>query len=91
MIRWAAETPISGAVNGVAPNPVTNAVFTRELARALHRPAVFPVPAFVLRALFGEMSSVLLGSQRVVPRAAGSEGFRFRFPELGEALADLIK
>ncbi len=91
MIRWAAETPVAGAVNGVAPNPVTNAVFTRELAHAVHRPAIIPVPGFALRALFGEMSSVLLGSQRVLPRAAAGAGFRFRFPELGEALMDLIK
>ncbi|MGH7654092.1 MAG: TIGR01777 family oxidoreductase, partial [Gemmatimonadaceae bacterium] len=56
-IRFAIESSaLSGAVNAVAPNAVTNAEFTRTLARVLHRPAVFPVPAFVLRTIFGEMA-----------------------------------
>jgi len=75
----------------VAPQPVTNAEFTRELARALHRPALLPVPALALRLLLGEMSEVLLASQRVVPQAAEAAGFRFRFPELGGALGNLLK
>jgi len=81
---------ISGAVNAVAPNPVTNAVFTRELAAALHRPAIFPVPAFALKILFGEMSQILLGGQRVVPQAALRAGFQFRFAEVGEALRHAV-
>ena len=81
-----ADAALSGPVNAVAPNPVTNAVFTRELAAALHRPAIFPVPAFALKILFGEISGVLLGGQRVIPQAALRAGFRFRFAELGEAL-----
>jgi hypothetical protein len=81
-----ADAALSGPVNAVAPNPVTNAVFTRELAAALHRPAIFPVPAFALKILFGEMSGVLLGGQRLIPQAALRAGFRFRFAELGEAL-----
>jgi hypothetical protein len=56
------------------------------LAAALHRPAIFPVPAFALKILFGEMSGVLLGGQRLIPQAALRAGFRFRFAELGEAL-----
>jgi uncharacterized protein (TIGR01777 family) len=91
MIRWALATPISGPVNGVAPHPVTNAEFTRVLAATLHRPAVFPVPTFGLKLLFGEMSEVLLGSQRVAPQAAESGGFHFRFPQLDRALADALK
>jgi hypothetical protein len=66
----------------VAPNPVINAEFTRALAAAVHRPAIFPVPAFALRLLFGEMSQILLASQRALPQAAGRAGFRFRYPEL---------
>jgi len=81
---------ISGAVNAVAPNPLTNAVFTRELAAALHRPAIFPVPAFALKILFGEMSQILLGGQRVVPQAALRAGFQFRFAEVGEALRHAV-
>lgn len=81
-----ADTAMSGPVNAVAPNPVTNAVFTRELAAVLHRPAIFPVPAFALKILFGEMSQILLEGQRVIPQAALRAGFRFRFAELAEAL-----
>ena len=81
---------IEGPVNAVAPNPVTNAEFTRVLARALRRPAILRAPAFVLRAALGEMATVLLASQRVRPRAAMAAGFSFRFPELSRALADLL-
>ena len=90
LFRFVIDNPVGGAVNGVAPQPVRNLDFTRHLARAVHRPAWFPVPELALKTLFGEMGSVLLESQRVVPRAAEAAGFRFRFPELGPALADLI-
>ena len=85
-----ADTAFSGPINAVAPNPVTNAVFTRELAAALHRPAIFAVPALALKILFGEMSHVLLGSQRVFPEAALRAGFRFRFTDVGEALRQIL-
>ena len=91
MFRFALENPVSGAWNGVAPAAVINREFTRELAQALRRPAFFPVPKLALQALFGEMSVVLLESQHVVPRAAQAAGFRFRFPQLGPALADLLR
>jgi uncharacterized protein (TIGR01777 family) len=81
---------LEGPVNAVAPNPVTNADFTRELAKTLHRPAIFPVPGFALKLLFGEMSSMLLGGQRAIPQAALAAGFRFRYSELGSALAALF-
>jgi uncharacterized protein len=81
---------LSGPVNAVAPHPVTNSEFTRELARALHRPAIFPVPEFVLKLMFGEMASMLLGGQRVIPQAALAAGFQFRYSELGSALAALF-
>lgn len=81
---------VAGALNASAPEPVTNAAFTRELARALHRPAIFPVPKLVLRMLFGEMSEIVVASQRVIPRAALDAGFSFRFPVLGAALRDLL-
>jgi uncharacterized protein len=90
LFQYAVENPVSGVFNGVAPNAVSNADFTRELAKALHRPAIFPVPVFALKLLFGEMSEILLASQRVVPAAAQSAGFTFRFPELGGALKDLL-
>ena len=56
----------------------------------MHRPAIFPAPKFALRLLFGEMSEILLASQRVAPNAALAAGFAFRFPLLGPALADLL-
>jgi len=91
LIRFTAEQPaVRGAVNAVAPHPVTNAEFTRQLAATLRRPAVFPVPAFALRALFGEMASILLDSQRAVPEAAQRAGYRFEHPELGPALRHLF-
>lgn len=90
LLRHVLDSPeASGPINGVAPEPVTNAAFTAALARAVHRPAVLPVPAAVLRVLFGEMSSVLLASQRVQTRAAEALGFAFRFPTLHGALDDL--
>jgi ligand-binding SRPBCC domain-containing protein len=83
------QTDVSGPVNGVAPAPVTNTEFTRDLGRALGRPTILPVPALALRAALGEMGGLLLESQRVVPRAALAAGFQFRHPELPAALAAL--
>lgn len=91
IIRWALTAPVRGPVNGVAPNPVTNADFTKALAAVLNRPAVFPVPALALKALYGEMAEVVLASQHVLPKAAETGGFRFRFPDLPAALADVLK
>jgi uncharacterized protein len=80
----------SGPVNAVAPNPVTNLEFTRVLAAELHRPAVFQVPAFALRLMFGEMSEMLLGGQRAVPEAALAAGFVFRYPRLAGAFEQIL-
>ena len=90
LFRFVLDGTVQGAVNGVAPFPASNAEFTQELARELKRPALLPVPEFLLKALLGDMSEILLASQRVSPRAAESTGFRFRFPQLGPALADLL-
>jgi uncharacterized protein len=81
---------LAGPVNGVAPEPVTNREFTRELGRAVHRPAFLPVPEMALRVLMGEMSAVLFGSQRVVPKAALASGYEFHYPLLESALANLL-
>jgi uncharacterized protein len=86
----AAGAPLSGAVNVTAPHPVTNDEFTRRLAAALHRRAIFPVPAFALKLLFGEMSEILLDSQRVLPTAAQAAGFHFQYPELSAALENVL-
>jgi uncharacterized protein len=81
---------IEGPLNGTAPNPVTNEEFTRVLARVLHRPAVFPAPALALKLALGEMSSMVLTGQRVLPARALRSGFRFAFPELEPALQNLL-
>ena len=91
IVRFALENPVKGAVNGVAPYPVTNRDFTKALAAAVHRPAIFPVPALALKLLFGEMSEVLLASQRVQPKEAEAAGYRYRFPQLEGALGDLFR
>lgn len=83
---------LRGAVNGVAPNPVTNAEFTKTLGRVLHRPILFPVPAFALRLMFGELADeVLLASMRVEPSQLLKAGYRFRYTDLEEALKHLLK
>jgi hypothetical protein len=91
-IRHALVTPgLSGPVNVVAPNAVTNADFTRSLGRALGRPTLFPVPAFAARLAFGEMAdALLLASARVVPERLQQTGYSFRHPELGSALRHML-
>jgi uncharacterized protein len=82
---------VNGPINAVSPTPVTNADFTRALGRAIHRPAIFPVPAVALTLLFGEMSTILLGGQRVLPQAAQQFGFQFKYPDLASALRDAVR
>jgi uncharacterized protein (TIGR01777 family) len=79
-----------GPINGSAPNPVTFRDFASALGQSLGRPAFLPVPKFALKLLFGQASSVLLDSQRVVPERALAQGFEFRFPDLKSALSDLL-
>jgi hypothetical protein len=83
---------ISGPVNLVAPNPVRNAEFTQALASVLRRPAIFPMPEFVLRLAFGKQAAeeLLLASQRVEPGKLLASGYKFRFCELRTALEDLV-
>ena len=82
---------IRGPVNAVAPAPVTNAEFTRTLARVLSRPAIVPMPAFAARLAFGELAdALLLSSQRVMPSRLKESGYRFRYPELEGALRHLL-
>jgi uncharacterized protein (TIGR01777 family) len=80
-----------GTVNGVAPEQATNREFASALGRALHRPAVLPVPALALKVIFGEAAGVLLGSQRVEPRRLRELRFTYRFPTLDQAVADIIQ
>jgi uncharacterized protein (TIGR01777 family) len=80
-----------GAINGTAPNPVTNAEFTNALARALNRPAIIPVPAFALQLAFGKMANeVLLADLPVVPACLTAANFRHTHPTIAAALADIL-
>ena len=90
-IDFALVEDISGPVNLSAPNPVTNQEFTSALARALHRPAVFPAPAFALKAALGGFSTEVLGSKRVIPQALQQAGFKWDYPHLTEALNALVE
>ncbi|MBB4663987.1 TIGR01777 family oxidoreductase [Conexibacter arvalis] len=76
----------SGPLNGSAPEPVTNADFSRALGRALRRPAVAPVPRLALKLLYGEMEQIVTTGQRAVPRRPLELGHAFRHPGLDEAL-----
>lgn len=85
------HSDLSGPVNMVAPSPVTNAEFTKALARAVRRPAIFPVPAFVVRLAFGEFAEEgLLSSVRVVPPKLLGGGFQFQRPDLRSSLRELL-
>jgi uncharacterized protein (TIGR01777 family) len=87
-----ADERFSGPINVVAPNPVKNVEFTRVLARAVRRPALFPAPAFMLRLALGEMADeLLLTSQRVEPQKLRESGFRFQFSELPLALGAALE
>ncbi len=82
---------LRGPVNAVSPNPVTNLEFTKTLGRVLSRPTLFPMPAFAVRLVFGEMGvELLLSSTRVEPARPLATGYKFRFPELEGALRHLL-
>lgn len=78
-------------VNGVAPSPATNKDFSKALGRALHRPAILPAPALALKLAMGELSVLVLGSQKVFPKETEKTGFSFAHPKLLEALSDIVK
>lgn len=83
---------IKGPVNAVSPYPVTNKEFTKTLAKVLSRPAIFPLPAFSARLIFGEMADeTLLASNRVIPEVLQQSGYEFLYPDLEQALRSLIK
>jgi len=86
------KAAVRGAVNVVAPQPVKNVEFTKVLAKALHRPALFPAPEFALRLALGEMAdALLLSSQRVAPKRLEMAGYRFLHSELPAALSAIIQ
>ncbi|MBA3865902.1 MAG: TIGR01777 family protein [Solirubrobacterales bacterium] len=93
LLLWALdEDKVSGPLNAAAPNPPTNRDFSKALGRALGRPAILPLPGFVLDLKFGsEFGHVLRGGQRAVPKRAQELGYEFKFPELDAALQDIVK
>jgi uncharacterized protein (TIGR01777 family) len=80
-----------GPVNGAAPEPVTNAAFSKALGRALHRPAFAPVPGFAVALLYGEMAEMVTEGQRAVPNRAQALGYSYAHPDLDEALSDALR
>ena len=81
---------LSGIVNGVSPNPVTNAEFTSAVSKVLKRPAIFPAPSFLLKAVFKEGAKLLLEGQKAVPEKLEKEGFKFKYPEIEQALKQVF-
>ncbi len=81
---------VAGALNGTAPEPVTNAIFAAAMGRVLRRPAVVPGPATVLRVVLGEMATIVLDGQKVLPKRAQELGFPFRYPSLEGALRQIL-
>ncbi len=92
IIRYAIENDqISGAINGTAPEPVTNKSFARTLGKVLNRPAFMPMPAFVMKLMFGQMAEeLLLSGQRVVPDKISKAGYSFKFKRLESALRNIV-
>ncbi len=90
-IEAASNSSYQGPVNGVAPNPVTNKDFSKALGKALHRPAILPAPAIALKIAMGELSSLVLESQRVLPKVALDHQFQFRFSQVDVALDEIAK
>jgi len=83
---------LSGPVNVVSPNPVTNIDFTRAIAQVVHRPALFPLPPFAVRLFFGQMGEeLMLASARVLPTKLEASGYKFHYPELKPALIDIVR
>lgn len=89
-IACAENETAKGVFHGTAPNPVTNQVFTYTLGRVLKRPTIFPVPAFALKTLFGDMATILLSSAKCLPVRTKESGFNFEFVDLESALRDLL-
>src|SRR5258708_15960105 len=92
ILRFVIENaPLRGAINVVSPQPLQNAAFTKALAKAMHRPALFPAPAFALRLALGEMAdALLLSSQRVLPQVLVKTGYQFVHSDLSTALKNLV-
>ncbi|HDH12357.1 MAG TPA: TIGR01777 family protein [Nitrospirae bacterium] len=85
------DDSITGPLNAVAPNPVTNKEFSKALGKALHRPSCLAVPGFVVKLALGELGDMLLTGQRVLPEKALKSGYKFKYPEVDEALRAIFR
>ena len=91
ILQTLANPDIEGPINATAPQPVQNKMFSQTLGSILHRPAVMSVPAFVLRGLLGEVADeIFLTSQKVIPKKITDHSYRFQYPDLAAALADIL-
>jgi uncharacterized protein len=84
------QNAVAGPMNATAPAPVTNREFSTALGKSLGRPSFLPTPVFALRLMLGEVAEVVTNGARVMPRKALETGYRFRFPEIGATLSDLL-
>ena len=87
----ATDAHTAGPLNGSAPQPITNADFTKAMAAAVRRPAILPMPKFALKLALGEMANFLFASERVVPEQTQRVGFEFKYPEIRHALQSLLQ
>lgn len=90
LIFAASNEAVTGVLNASSPNPVRNSEFTRELAHAVGRPAVLPVPVFALRLALGPVADHIAASARVMPEETLEQGFQFRYPALASCLSELL-
>jgi uncharacterized protein len=91
LLKFLVEAPdAQGIINACSPSPVSNKTFSQTLAKQLHRPAFFPVPAWFLKIILAEMSQLLLSGQRAIPKKAQALGFKFDYTEINIALADVL-
>lgn len=90
MYAYILEKNLTGIFNATAPNPVSNAAFTKALGGVLHRPTFLPLPEFVLHLIFGEGATVLTGSKEVYPRAIEAAGFEFKYKTIEASLQNIL-
>lgn len=90
-VRFLIDTPQARGVYNISAEPLTNRQFAKAIGKVMRRPSFFPVPAFIIRLLFGEMSTVVLDGQRVSAQRLSDQGFQFHYPEAEAALRDLLK
>jgi uncharacterized protein (TIGR01777 family) len=90
LLRALDDSALSGAVNLTAPTPATNAELSQALGRALHRPAVLPIPGAAVKLLYGGMATIVVTGQRAVPRQLERVGYQFRYPRLDGALKAVV-